>query len=175
MPSTASSDKTGGPQRRRSLVVNGQDHSLASSPSGGGAAREYCFCDLTVDRRRGLLFRGQAQIKLRPQAYDLLCFLVDNPGRLVSRDELYDAIWGDKVVTDGSLTHCLMEVRSAIGDRSKRIIRTVPRRGYIFEPEPNRRVAERRGRNASSTVGAVGAAGLLLAIAAAGALPGWLG
>jgi len=42
-------------------------------------------------------------------------------------------VWGEKVVTDGALKHCLMEVRAAIGDRNRKVLRTVPRRGYIFE------------------------------------------
>jgi len=51
----------------------------------------------------------------------------------VTKAELLDAVWGDRVVTEGSIKHCLMEVRAAIGDHERKLIRTVPRRGYILE------------------------------------------
>jgi TolB-like protein/Flp pilus assembly protein TadD len=51
----------------------------------------------------------------------------------VSKNELLDAVWGNKVVTDGALKHCLMEIRAVIGDRDRKVIRTVARRGYIFD------------------------------------------
>ena len=52
------------------------------------------------------------------------------PGRLVPREELFQAIWGQVVVTDGTLTQCLIEVRPALDDRAQSIVRTVCARGY---------------------------------------------
>ena len=51
----------------------------------------------------------------------------------MTKAELLDAVWGDRIVTEGSIKHCLMEVRAAIGDHERKLIRTVPRRGYILE------------------------------------------
>src|SRR5205807_2117312 len=58
-----------------------------------------------------------------------------NPGRLISKRELIEALWPDTAVTDDSLVQCLGEVRRALGDEAQQIIKTVPRRGYIFDRE----------------------------------------
>ncbi len=92
----------------------------------------YRFADFTVDRQRGLLSRAGQEIKLRPKVYDALEFLVENRGRLVSKEELIQALWQEAFVTDDSLVQCMVELRRALGDRSQEILKTVPRRGYIF-------------------------------------------
>lgn len=95
--------------------------------------REYSFGEFTLDVDRGALLSGSADIKLRPKSFELLRYLVQQHGRLVSRDELLDAIWADTVVTQDAVTQCLIDVRKAIGDKSQKMIRTVPKRGYIFD------------------------------------------
>lgn len=95
--------------------------------------RQYGFGEFTLDVDRGALLKGDAEVGLRRQSFDVLRYLVEQHGRLVTKDELLNAIWGNTVVTDGSLTQCLIDVRRAIGDKSRKMIRTVPRRGYIFE------------------------------------------
>jgi len=92
-----------------------------------------CFDDFTLDLTRGCLLRGQEEIKLRPKPYEALKYLVENPGRLISKTELIDVIWPDTAVTDDSLVQCLIEVRRALGDDAQQVIKTVPRRGYIFD------------------------------------------
>ncbi|MGQ0383900.1 MAG: winged helix-turn-helix domain-containing protein [Gammaproteobacteria bacterium] len=77
--------------------------------------------------------RAGVEVHLRPQSFDVLCFLAANAGRLVARNEIFAAVWGGTVVTDDSLTQCLIDIRRAIGDGSREVIRTVPRRGYVFE------------------------------------------
>src|SRR6267143_4130256 len=93
----------------------------------------HSFDVFTLDLTRGCLRRGSQEIKLRPKAFDVLSYLVKNHGRLVSKDELIKAVWPDAFVTDDSLVQCLMEVRRALGDEAQQIIKTVPRRGYIFD------------------------------------------
>ncbi len=95
--------------------------------------RVYEFGDFKLDVDRAALCRGDTDISLRPKAFDVLRHLVDHQGKLVSREDLHDAIWGDTVVTDDALTQCLIDIRRALDDSSQSIIRTVPRRGYIFE------------------------------------------
>lgn len=95
--------------------------------------RRYCFGRFTLDTAKGTLRNDATEIRLRPQSFDVLCYLVENHGRLVPKAELMDAIWGNTVVTDGSLTHCLIDIRKALGDSSREIVRTVPRRGFIFD------------------------------------------
>lgn len=95
--------------------------------------RRYSFAELVLDVDRGALLKDGTEVKLRPQSFSVLRHLVEHGGRLVSRDELLEVVWGNTVVTDSSLTQCLIDVRKAIGDDSRQLIRTVPRRGYIFE------------------------------------------
>jgi TolB-like protein/cytochrome c-type biogenesis protein CcmH/NrfG len=59
--------------------------------------------------------------------------LVENSGRLVSKDELFAAVWPNVAVTDDTLVQSISELRRVIGDDGARLIRTIPRRGYRFE------------------------------------------
>lgn len=93
----------------------------------------YKFNEFSVDTLRAEVRLAGSVIPLRRKSFDVLVHLLQRPQRIVSKDELLDAVWGDKVVTDGALKHCLMEIRAAIGDRDRNVLRTVPRRGYIFE------------------------------------------
>ena len=91
--------------------------------------RSFSFAGFTLDLRRGSLRRDEREIELRPKSFAVLRYFVENAGRLMPRDELMDAIWRDVVVTDESLTHCVSDIRSALGDGDQRIIKTVLRRG----------------------------------------------
>ena len=91
------------------------------------------FGDFRLDAARGALLRGEDEIHLRPQSFRVLEYLVRNAGRLVTRRELMDAVWGPAVVTDDSLTQCLVDIRRALADEASGAVRTVPRRGFVFE------------------------------------------
>lgn len=93
----------------------------------------YRFGDTSVDTLRAEIHRAGQNVPLRRQSFDVLVYLLQRPHRVVTKGELLDAVWGDRIVTEGSLKHCLMEVRAAIGDHEHTLIRTVPRRGYILE------------------------------------------
>lgn len=93
----------------------------------------YRFGEFAVDTLRAELRQAGKTVPLRRQSFDVLVHLLQNPHRIVSKDELLDAVWGGKIVTDGALKHCLMEIRAAIGDRDRKVVRTVARRGYILE------------------------------------------
>ena len=93
------------------------------------------FDGFTLDLTRGCLLHGSQEIKLPPKPFDALRYLVENPGRLISKAELMTALWPDTAVTDDSLVQCLREVRRALRDDGQQIIKTVPRRGYIFDRE----------------------------------------
>jgi DNA-binding winged helix-turn-helix (wHTH) protein/predicted ATPase len=92
----------------------------------------FWFQSYTLDLRRGHLCHADQSVELRPKSFALLRYLVENAGRLVSKDELIDAVWGNVAVTDVSLARCVSDVRLALRDHSQKIIRTVPRRGYLF-------------------------------------------
>ncbi len=95
----------------------------------------YSFDEFTLDLTRGCLLRQTEEIKLRPKSFEVLKFLVENGGRLISKDEIIEAVWTDTAVTDDSLVQCLKDIRNALNDKSQTYIKTVPRRGYIFEKE----------------------------------------
>lgn len=96
------------------------------------------FNEFTLDLARGCLFRNGEEIKLRPKSFDTLKHLVENSGRLISKDELFATVWPGTAVTDDSLVQCLIEIRRALGENGQQLIKTVPRRGYIFEAQITR-------------------------------------
>src|SRR5215470_13330779 len=91
------------------------------------------FGAFTLDVSRAALLCNGEELKLRPKSYEVLRFLVENPGRIVTKTELTEAVWRDSFVTDDSLVQCIRDVRRALGDDPPRIIKTVARRGYIFD------------------------------------------
>jgi len=90
------------------------------------------FEGYTLDIARYSLRTADREIALRRKSFEVLRYLVENPDRVVTKEELFQAIWPNVVVTDESLAHCVSEVRQAIGDSKQTIIATVPRRGYRF-------------------------------------------
>ena len=98
----------------------------------GATIPKYRFADFTLDLQQGAVLKSGREVKLRPKVFDALRFLVENPGRLVAKEELIQALWPDAFVTDDSLVQCMVELRRALGDSSQEILKTVPRRGYIF-------------------------------------------
>lgn len=100
------------------------------------AISELRFRDFAFDLRRSeLKGRDGTRVPLRPKAEALLRTFLASPGRLLGREALMQAVWPAAVVTDDSLVQCIGELRTALGDRAQRLIRTVPRRGYVFEAE----------------------------------------
>jgi DNA-binding winged helix-turn-helix (wHTH) protein len=104
--------------------------------------RIYSFEEFTLDLDRGCLLRAGQEVRLRPKSFEVLKYLVEHHGRLVSKNDLMRAVWADAFVTDDSLVQCLIEVRRALGDESRRYVKTVPRRGYIFELQVSESTAE---------------------------------
>lgn len=101
------------------------------------AHQTYWFDEFTLDLTRGCLFREAVEVKLRPKSFDVLTYLIQNGGRLVSKDELIESVWHGMAVTDDSVVQCMKDIRRALGDDVQAIVRTVPRRGYIFDKEVN--------------------------------------
>jgi DNA-binding winged helix-turn-helix (wHTH) protein len=80
---------------------------------------------------RSLEVNGQ-EAALRPQAMEVLCYLAQNPGRPIPKEEFFRQVWPGIVVTDDSLVQCIGDIRRVLGDDDHRIVKTVPRRGYLF-------------------------------------------
>ena len=94
--------------------------------------KTFRFEGFALDLKRGCLRTDDREIELRPKSFEVLRYLVENAGRLVPKDELIKAIWPNVTVTDESLARCVSDVRLALNDSEQRIIKTLPRRGYLF-------------------------------------------
>lgn len=97
-----------------------------------------------------MLDRTGVDVFLRAQSARVLHLLADNLGELVSRDRLIEEVWPDVSVTDDSLTQCIADIRRAIGDSNREILRTIPKRGFILQasaaaPRPSPAQAKAEG------------------------------
>ena len=94
----------------------------------------YSFADCRLDPDRRELWRSDALTSVEPQVFDLLAYLIRNRTRVVSRDEIFKALWHERVVSDSVLGTRLHAARAAIGDNGadQRLIRTLRGRGIRF-------------------------------------------
>jgi TolB-like protein/Tfp pilus assembly protein PilF len=94
----------------------------------------YLFEEYAFDTDRRELHRGADVVSVAPQVFDLLDYLIRNRERVVSKDDLIDAIWNGRIVSDAALTTRLNAARTAIGDsgEEQRLIKTLPRKGFRF-------------------------------------------
>ena len=101
----------------------------------GARLRFDCF---ELDEADARLARAGEPVALAPKPFAVLCALTRKPDRLVTKNELLDAVWGHRFVTESVLKSAISEVRAALGDDPKqpRYIETVSRRGYRFIAAP---------------------------------------
>src|SRR3977135_3514361 len=94
----------------------------------------YCFGPYVLDPKRRTLHCDQSPIPLTPKAFDVLLFLAQNPKRLITKDELLKAVWGDTFVEEGNLTQYISLLRKALAGNPEdsRLIVTISRKGYQF-------------------------------------------
>jgi len=92
------------------------------------------FNSFRLDTAGHCLWREQQRVPITPKAYDVLRYLVENSGRLVTPDEILEAIWTDTYVNPEVLRKYILEIRKVLGDKSgdPQFVETVPRRGYRF-------------------------------------------
>ena len=91
------------------------------------------FADFELDEQRAELRGPAGPIKLRAKTFDMLRLLAGNAGRVVSKQELMEAVWPDVHVSEDSLFQCVRELRTALGDADRQLVKVVPGRGYLFE------------------------------------------
>jgi len=92
------------------------------------------FGDYSVDTDRLELMQGDEVVALQPQAFALLVFLIENAGRVVSKDEIIETVWQGRIVSDGTLNARINALRRALNDDgvSQSAIKTFPRQGFRF-------------------------------------------
>jgi DNA-binding winged helix-turn-helix (wHTH) protein/tetratricopeptide (TPR) repeat protein len=92
------------------------------------------FGPFRLDVVNQCLWRGETRLPLMPKPFAVLCYLVEQPGRLVGHDELLAAIWPDTFVQPEVLRRYVLEIRRALGDRAEapQYVQTLPKRGYQF-------------------------------------------
>ena len=94
------------------------------------------FAGFEIDRQRSeLRGPGGQTIKLRLKAFALLSLLAANPRRIIGKQELMEAVWPGVHVSDDSLFQTIRELRAALGDDKRQLIRAVSGRGYLLEAD----------------------------------------
>jgi DNA-binding winged helix-turn-helix (wHTH) protein/tetratricopeptide (TPR) repeat protein len=97
-------------------------------------SRMRSFDSFRLDVDNQCLWRGETRVSLMPKPFAVLRYLVEHPGRLVTQDQLLEAVWPDTYVQPEILRRYILEIRRALGDRveAPRFVRTFPKRGYQF-------------------------------------------
>src|SRR3954463_2707198 len=96
--------------------------------------RLYTFGPFCVDIQERVLLRDGAPVPLLPKSFDALIVLVQNSGKLLTKEFLLEQIWPDANVEENNLAHAISDIRKALGEGAKeqRYVATVPRQGYRF-------------------------------------------
>src|SRR5258708_32344060 len=92
------------------------------------------FRSFRLDPVNQCLWRGEHRMPLTPKAFDMLRYLVEHPGRLVTQDEILEALWPETYVNPELIRKYILEIRKVLGDRHDKpeFIQTFPKRGYQF-------------------------------------------
>src|SRR5438309_5721477 len=100
----------------------------------GNKSFVFRFADVEVREREFSLLRAGKVLAIEPKAFRVLLLLLRNPQKVISKEELLNAVWGDTAVTEGSLTRCIWLLRRQLGDdiNNPRFIETVATVGYRF-------------------------------------------
>ena len=77
------------------------------------------FGPFRVDRQKRLLLRGSETLPLPPKAFDVLLFLIDNPGRVIDKAEFMKAVWPDSFVEESNLSQNIFLLRKTLGERQE--------------------------------------------------------
>ena len=112
----------------------GEDVPFTGSRLVGTKADMKRFHDFRLDITNQCLWRGEERLSLAPKAFDLLRYLVEHANRLVTQEEILEALWTDTFVNPEVVKKYILGIRKVLGDRHDRpeFIRTFPKRGYQF-------------------------------------------
>jgi len=93
------------------------------------------FDEFQIDIARGELRRSGQVVPLEPQVLDLISYLAEHPGKIITRDDLIEHVWAGRIVSDSAISTRINAARAALGDngQTQKLIKTIPRRGFRFE------------------------------------------
>lgn len=105
---------------------------MFAEPINRGVVGPFSLDDWTVDPQRNRVSNGERSVHLEPKAMEVLLFLADHAGEVVSRRDIVDSVWTVEFIADSTLTHTVADLRKALADdpRAPRFIETIPKRGY---------------------------------------------
>ena len=100
--------------------------------NGDGRPDEFWIGSWFVEPSLNQLSAGDQVVHLRPKVMDVLAFLAQRPGEVVSKEAIIDAVWAKKFLADTALSRAVFELREALGDdpHQPSFIETIPKRGY---------------------------------------------
>jgi DNA-binding winged helix-turn-helix (wHTH) protein/Flp pilus assembly protein TadD len=102
----------------------------------GGRVTVLRFSGFELDSERAELRAPDGgTIRLRPKTLEILRLLAGNPGRVLSKQQLMEAVWPNVHVGEDSLFQCIREIRTALGDDKREVVRVISGRGYLFQAE----------------------------------------
>src|SRR5215469_15951271 len=92
------------------------------------------FKTFRLDPANHLLWRNQDRVPITPKAFDVLAYLVEHAGQVVTQDRILEALWPETYVNPEILRKYILEIRKTLGDRPDKpeFIKTLPKRGYEF-------------------------------------------
>jgi DNA-binding winged helix-turn-helix (wHTH) protein len=112
--------------------------------SGNSTATVLRFGGFELDYKRAELRRPDGKaIKLRPKTFDMLALFAANAGQLLSKQKLMETVWPNVRVGEDNLFQCIRELRSALGDDQRQLIKLVSGRGYLFDAEMSTEPADK--------------------------------
>ncbi|MEL6366077.1 MAG: transcriptional regulator, partial [Pseudomonadota bacterium] len=104
-----------------------------------------CFGDFELDAAARELRRGGEAVRVEPQVFDLIVYLIEKRARVVSRDDIIDAVWDGRIVSDAAISSRIKSARQALGDdgRAQAVIKTVHGKGFRFIADVSERLPGR--------------------------------
>ena len=98
----------------------------------------YQFDNIILDLKNRQIHRQNQEYVLNSKYFDVLVYLVSHHSQLISKEQLFNSIWNDVIVTDSALSQCIKDIRKALGDDAKnpRYIKTFPKQGFMFVKQP---------------------------------------
>ncbi|WP_233861606.1 winged helix-turn-helix domain-containing tetratricopeptide repeat protein [Paraburkholderia adhaesiva] len=113
---------------------------------------QWVFADCMLDLERRDLRRASQPVATTPKVFDLLVYLASHRNRVVGRDELIDAVWGGRVISESTVASHVNAARTAVGDdgQQQRVIKTVARRGFRFVADVTEQQASLQSSDATT-------------------------